>query len=63
MNGQFKELAEQFLVIFSDEGGEDWEEEELDQRIGAFLEDKGIDEAWMDEACDVIHDAIKALWD
>lgn len=63
MNGQFKELAEQFLVIFSDEGGEDWEEEELDQQIGAFLEDKGIDEVWMDEAYAVIYDALKALWD
>jgi hypothetical protein len=53
MNNNFTELAEQFL----DENPEtELDYEELESRIYAFLGHQGIDEAWIDEAANVVRE-------
>lgn len=46
MNNNFDSLAEKFLSVFKPGDGE----EAIEDQITAFLSDKGIDAAWLDEA-------------
>jgi hypothetical protein len=57
MNNKFQEYADDFLDANYDENDdESFEDEELDSRIRAFLATKGIDEAWMEEAVEVVRE-------
>lgn len=57
MNNNFTRLAEEFLdENYEENDDEHWDDAELESRIRAFLSRRGIDEAWMDEAVEVVRD-------
>jgi len=61
MNNNFDKLAEDFLNFnIRDYEEEEWSTEELENKIRDFLSQKGLDEAWIDEAVEVIKDHFDA---
>jgi hypothetical protein len=59
MNNRFQEIAEKFLKIYMDDnGGAEWDDEELERQIRSYLYKQGIDEVWMDEAYEVVYDTL-----